>query len=388
MLSNILVATDGSEASDRMVECLTGLGRVGTERVLLTHVFNVRDVGGLYETLRVDMTPRLDAQQRVLERAGLRVAAEAHLGVSFVEINAAADRFDASLVVVGSLGASMLREALLGSTAHKILEHARRPVLLVRLEITNGGDEGRRCRVACSDRFGHILFPTDFSDTAERAFAYLEHVVGATGSAVTLLHVQDRAKIERHLHDRLQEFNEIDQARLDRMKEHLERILEPPPSSNAAWNCRPGSRSTRHRPVSRPRHSRSSRCCVRSISSSVPRLASISRRPPLRDREAAAGDPRSSASGGVRPPGRTRRSSRAARSPSMPRLAGRWCSCAPRGVRPAAATCTRIARSRSSGRFGRLNCARPRVHWVSPTLSCLATRKVACAHGSLSLGRR
>jgi len=222
MLSNILVATDGSETSDRMVECLTSLGRVGTERVLLTHVFNVRDVGGVFETLREDMTPRLETQQSVLERAGFKVVVETHLGIPFVEINAAADRFEASLVVVGSLGASMLREALLGSTAHKVLENARRPVLLVRLEIADGGDEGRRCRVACSDMFGHILFPTDFSDTAERAFAYLEHVVRATGSSVTLLHVQDRTKIERHLHDRLQEFNEIDQARLDRMKEHLE----------------------------------------------------------------------------------------------------------------------------------------------------------------------
>jgi len=42
-----------------MVECLAGLRRVGTQRVLLTHVFDVRQVGGLYETLREGMRPRL-----------------------------------------------------------------------------------------------------------------------------------------------------------------------------------------------------------------------------------------------------------------------------------------------------------------------------------------
>jgi nucleotide-binding universal stress UspA family protein len=124
--------------------------------------------------------------------------------------------------VIGSLGESLVGELLLGSTAHSILQNAVTPVLLVRLEITNHENGGKRCRVICEDLFGHILFPTDFSDTAERAFLALEHVVRETGSRVTLLHVQDRAKIERHLYHRLDEFNRIDAGRLDRMRARLE----------------------------------------------------------------------------------------------------------------------------------------------------------------------
>ena len=221
MLTNILVATDGSEATDRMVECLAGLRRVGSQRALLTHVFDVRQVGGLYETLREGMRPRLEAQRHLLEQAGFEVTVETPLGMPFFEINAAADRIDASLIVVGSLGASMTSDVLLGSTAHQILQHARRPILLVRLEMTDSQEAGQRCRVVCGDMFGHILFPTDFSDTAERAFTYLEHIIEWSASAVTLLHVQDRLKLERHLHGRIEEFNAIDQARLDRMKDRL-----------------------------------------------------------------------------------------------------------------------------------------------------------------------
>ncbi len=70
--------------------------------------------------------------------------------------------------------------------------------------------------------FRHILFPTDFSDNAEHAFLHLEHIVRETGSRVTLLHVQDKTRIARHLEHRLEEFNRMDAERLEGMKLRLE----------------------------------------------------------------------------------------------------------------------------------------------------------------------
>lgn len=223
VLARIVVATDGSEASDQMITCLTGLPAVGTRSAILVHVFDVRHVGGLYESLRAAMAPRLERQRDVLTEAGLEVTIETPLGVPFLEIERIADRSAASLIVVGSLGASLVGEMLLGSTAHSVLQHAARPVLLIRLEITGPDDQGRRCRAVCRDLFGHILFPTDFSDTAERAFLFLEHVTRQVGPRLSLLHVQDRTRLAPHLLHRLDEFNRIDQDRLDRMRERLER---------------------------------------------------------------------------------------------------------------------------------------------------------------------
>jgi len=40
---------------------------------------------------------------------------------------------------------------------------------------------------------------------------------------VTLLHVQDKTKIDRHLKQRLEEFNRIDQERLERLRDELTR---------------------------------------------------------------------------------------------------------------------------------------------------------------------
>jgi len=221
MLSNIVVASDGCEASDRMVECVTGLKRVGSQQAALAHVFNVRDVGGLYTSLQEYMLPKLEKQADVMRQAGFQVDVQTPLGFPSYEINKLARQRSASLIVVGSHGASMATGVLLGSTAQAILQNAVLPVLLVRLEITeeNGG---RRCRVICEDMFQHILFPTDFSDNAEHALLYLEHIVRETKSRVTLLHVQDKTRIERHLKHRLEEFNQIDRERLEGMKLRLE----------------------------------------------------------------------------------------------------------------------------------------------------------------------
>jgi len=46
-------------------------------------------------------------------------------------------------------------------------------------------------------------------------------VVEATRSRVTLLHVQDRSRLAPHLLSRLEEFNEIDAERLERLRDRL-----------------------------------------------------------------------------------------------------------------------------------------------------------------------
>ncbi len=221
MLSRIIVTTDGSEASDRILECVKTLRRVGSREALLLRVFDVRDIDGLHETLQKSMLPKLEQQRSSLQEAGFEVDIATPVGIVYAEINKLARRHQSSLIVVGSHGESLVRELLLGSTAHSILQNATLPVLLIRVEITeqNGG---KRCRAICEDLFRHILFPTDFSDTAEQAFLYLQHIVQNTSSQVTLLHVQDQVRIEPHLKDRLEEFNRIDSERLQRMALRLE----------------------------------------------------------------------------------------------------------------------------------------------------------------------
>jgi nucleotide-binding universal stress UspA family protein len=221
MLSSIVVATDGSEASDLLMDCVAGLRKVGGERATAAHVFNIRDVGGLSASLRDSVLPKLEKQADILRRAGFQADVQTAVGFPSAEIFKLALRRSASLVVVGSHGASMAKDSLLGSTAHGMLQNTMIPILLVRMEIVEE-DGGLRCRLICKDMFQHILFPTDFSEGADHALLYLEHIVRETKSRVTLLHVQDKAEIDEHLKHRLDEFNRIDRERLEGVKLRLE----------------------------------------------------------------------------------------------------------------------------------------------------------------------
>ncbi|MDZ7623831.1 MAG: hypothetical protein U5J96_05210 [Ignavibacteriaceae bacterium] len=62
----------------------------------------------------------------------------------------------------------------------------------------------------------NILYLTDFSETTFRAFTfYLEKIVESGARKITLLHVQDKNKIDKHLKDKLDEFDKIDTERLE-----------------------------------------------------------------------------------------------------------------------------------------------------------------------------
>lgn len=221
MLSHLLVSSDAAESSDAMLECVKALRRVGARRVTLVHVLDVRFVGGLYEQLRRQVLPKLEAQQRILEAEGYRVDVEVPWGVPFVELNRLATERSCSCIVVGSRGSSFIQQILLGSTAYSVIQNGSVPVFLVRLEILQTAEDVTRCRALCREPFQHVLFPTDFSDTAERAFQYIEHIAYSATCEVTLLHVQDEVKIGRHLKHRLAEFNRIDRERLERMRDRL-----------------------------------------------------------------------------------------------------------------------------------------------------------------------
>jgi hypothetical protein len=77
MLSKLLLATDASEASDRVVDCVRHLRAIGAREALLVHVLNVRDVGGLSVTLRRAILLTLEAQQQTLAAAGFHTQSDA-----------------------------------------------------------------------------------------------------------------------------------------------------------------------------------------------------------------------------------------------------------------------------------------------------------------------
>jgi nucleotide-binding universal stress UspA family protein len=73
----------------------------------------------------------LDAHASKLRDVGVNVTTWSPAGDPATEIVRAAERTDADLILIGRHGAGRLADALLGSTARRVLRETARPVLLV-----------------------------------------------------------------------------------------------------------------------------------------------------------------------------------------------------------------------------------------------------------------
>ena len=223
MFSRILIATDLTPASQEVVNCARGLKALGTKEVILTHCINIRhDVGGIAKRIEELIKPDIMNQKRLLEEQGFATTVEIVLGLPHIEINRLAKERKCSAIIIGSIGSSTWGEVMLGGVANAILHYASMPVFVVRVKAYEK-DGQVTCEVSQSNFTEHILFPTDFSDNAEYAFTYVEKFVESGTKRVTLLHVQEKARIEKYLEHRLDEFNEIDRNRLERLKTELEK---------------------------------------------------------------------------------------------------------------------------------------------------------------------
>lgn len=190
MFEKVVLATDLNPAWDEIVACAGEFKALGVKELVLVHVITVKFLGEYQERLRAEAGPRLLAQAQNLADQGFSVCQEMPSGMPGYAINDAARRYCADLMVLGPQKASRWQERVLGSVAGAVLHHAELPVLLLKTGIKEGLPPGS-CRLQATELLRHVLFPTDFSDIAERACTYVEGLAARGLSQVTLLHALD-----------------------------------------------------------------------------------------------------------------------------------------------------------------------------------------------------
>ncbi|MDY0351361.1 MAG: universal stress protein [Desulfobulbaceae bacterium] len=218
MFAKIFVALETKPAEHEILSCMGGLRSLGAREAHLAYFLTVNEAfAASFEVAVEGLRADLGGLKEKLEEQGFKVEAQAAVASSAGEINHRIQAADASLVVVGAPPGTLAGELLFGGVPPAILHHQVQPTLVYRLRGEKSPCIGRAC-----DFFSHILFPSDFSANAQTAFALLERIMeSADIGRITLLHVQERERIEPHLKDRLQEFTAIDQERLDSMKQRL-----------------------------------------------------------------------------------------------------------------------------------------------------------------------
>ena len=186
MFRKILVCSDTSPASNLLVQCVGELKTIGMEEVVLGHVLQAVHTEGLDQLLANEARSILDKQKEALEQLGIKVVTEMPVGREPARtLNDLANKHNVSAIFIGSHGKGILRSSLLGSVTTTLLQQAERPVLLARIALL----EGEKYHLVCQKMFTRVLFPTDFSVTAEHALNYLGKIAADTKCPVTIMHV-------------------------------------------------------------------------------------------------------------------------------------------------------------------------------------------------------
>ncbi len=181
-------ATDLSAASEAAIEtetCLHCLGKVGVEEIHLVTVIPSNVHAGMpgmqFEKRR---KRALRQYSETIERAGFAVETHVVRGTPHRRINGVAGTVGAGLIIVGSRGKSPLENRIIGSTARNLTRTTIAPLLVNRIE--RGVDEPEPVR---EHLFERVLYATDFSENADRAFEAFSYLRHAASEAV-IVHVR------------------------------------------------------------------------------------------------------------------------------------------------------------------------------------------------------
>jgi nucleotide-binding universal stress UspA family protein len=134
-MSTIVVGYDASDCARAALNTAIEVAAAFGDDVHVVVAYEVNRLGGEVADLATALGER--AQQIVKLASDQAAGLGAEIQTEIVEERAAdalvevADRLDARMIVVGSRGEGPLRGALIGSTPHKLMQLAERPLLVV-----------------------------------------------------------------------------------------------------------------------------------------------------------------------------------------------------------------------------------------------------------------
>ncbi|KIH75529.1 Nucleotide-binding universal stress protein, UspA family [Geoalkalibacter ferrihydriticus] len=220
MFNPFIVATDLSPASSAMTDCLKGLKDFGAGDCLLLQCLSFSHAASTAYSYKTESLDELmEKQKKNLEEQGFNVETRIVVGSAKREINRIAVKENYDLIVLGAQGHSLAEEKIIGGVAFGVINKTEKPVLVVPVE--KSGEDSACLPFENCGFSEHVLFATDFSEMADNAFNSLKQLVAEGVKKLTLIHVQDKVKLEQHLKDRLEEFNEHDRGRLADLRKTL-----------------------------------------------------------------------------------------------------------------------------------------------------------------------
>jgi nucleotide-binding universal stress UspA family protein len=182
MLQKILVPTDFSKHSQKILECISELA--GDKDVVLLHVIRRSAVSRAWDpAAEVEKAKKIIEDQKTYLQSlrfnvNTRVETVLEGDISQV-IERVADEEKASLIMMGAKGKGRVSGLFLGNVSRNVLLYGHTNLLIMRYKVLEGEKLGQFCR----SLFSKVICPTDFSEQAKKAISFVTGIkqVGEIG---------------------------------------------------------------------------------------------------------------------------------------------------------------------------------------------------------------
>lgn len=145
-MKKILVPTDFSKPAENALEVAASLAKEHDAEIVVLHMMGLSDAvvtkNESREVFKAMYYMKLAEQrfEELLDKEylkGIKVTETVHNYTIFSEINEIAKEMDADLIVMGSIGASGLKEVFVGSNTEKVVRTSEIPVLVIKYRMEN-----------------------------------------------------------------------------------------------------------------------------------------------------------------------------------------------------------------------------------------------------------
>jgi nucleotide-binding universal stress UspA family protein len=177
------------------VDYAANLAKKVSGEIYLLHVLQAGEVDTSMGTIGswagaegVETVPSMMARLKLVKRQMVALIADRGLtnmnvqdfievGEPYMKINAAAEKYSADIILMGTHGISGLKELFIGSVSEKVVQHASRPVLAVKSKRSLSPS--------------NIIFASDFKEEAHRIFEFVKNFAAIFNATIHLLKVVD-----------------------------------------------------------------------------------------------------------------------------------------------------------------------------------------------------
>lgn len=232
MFKKILVPTDFSEPSLKMIENLPRFKNLGMEEAVILYCMQTLNhfVDDTYveinfsEEMTQRATEKLEKIKTDLENQSIKTTILIESGNPANFILEAAKKENISMIIMPSHRYGESKHFQLGSVTHTLLHHVNVPILIEKVKWLEDKSGNIMPKYMGGELFNKVLLPTDFSEHSFNALEELKKMTDVGIKEIILAHIQDVRRLRPHFENKMDEFNKIDQERLDKIKTDLEKL--------------------------------------------------------------------------------------------------------------------------------------------------------------------